>query len=341
MRSVAELGQEVIEETSGEDKKVGGHKRNGGPSPAALITRHVAVGLNAARVPRRCDKRTQRWAGGRCSRTSGIAKRRIRGTQQRHQGRNTKIRCQSPGRFDYMSEIEVDESISFDGIIETRSYMPPFSQADPVLYSCLQMAAVRGLESRYPNPLFEDDLSCKLAGDKANAEAESIFRRSKNKLGRKISVRTRFFDDLARDALREKNIKQVVVLGSGMDTRFYRLNLHNEKQEEVDGDGNNGKVNYLSWIELDLSQVLVAKESLLYNALGENDRTRRYQRYRHHHHGETENNDRYLEPADVNRLMRDIAKLSSGNSMIGASVVNTDSLKSAQKSFDRVTDQFF
>mmetsp|Transcript_24371 Transcript_24371/g.39135 ORF Transcript_24371/g.39135 Transcript_24371/m.39135 type:complete len:102 (-) Transcript_24371:721-1026(-) len=31
-------------------------------------------------------------------------------------------------------------------------------EADPVLYSCLQMAAVRGLESRYPNPLFEDDL---------------------------------------------------------------------------------------------------------------------------------------------------------------------------------------
>jgi methyltransferase (TIGR00027 family) len=107
------------------------------------------------------------------------------------------------------------------------------ASVDPISYTARIVAAKRAIEQSNPNPLFHDPYAADLAGDEVEnlltkwrdvAERQSrvlsdvILKRT-----RYIAVRTRFFDDLLQAALPSLEQPQVVILGSGLDTRAYRL----------------------------------------------------------------------------------------------------------------------
>lgn len=89
-----------------------------------------------------------------------------------------------------------------------------------VSFTAKVMAAVRAIETQRPDALFSDFFAAQLAGaDTIQAAIPRV--EEYEKQGRPfISVRTRFFDDF----LMNHDIRQVVLLGAGMDTRAFRLN---------------------------------------------------------------------------------------------------------------------
>ena len=134
----------------------------------------------------------------------------------------------------------------------------------------VQMSAVRALEAERPDRLFDDPLSFHFAGEEAMRQAHTRAQasRASQGVGRKIAVRTRFFDDFLLDCCcgcvgvgvcnkrrkrdvffasvwrpwrkfsfmyrgkrgergkkKRELIKQVLILGCGMDTRAWRLPL--------------------------------------------------------------------------------------------------------------------
>ena len=107
------------------------------------------------------------------------------------------------------------------------------TSTDPVSYTAQIVAAKRAIEQFLPTPLFNDPYAKDLAGD----EVEHLlakWREVADKQGRSladiiakrtryIAIRTRFFDDLLLDTLPQFSKPQVVILGSGLDTRAYRL----------------------------------------------------------------------------------------------------------------------
>jgi O-methyltransferase involved in polyketide biosynthesis len=62
-----------------------------------------------------------------------------------------------------------------------------------------------------------------------------------------MAIRTRFLDDLLLEALKSHSIAAVLSVGSGLDTRPWRLNL----------DKN------LRWIEVDFADILDYKDRLM------------------------------------------------------------------------------
>lgn len=88
--------------------------------------------------------------------------------------------------------------------------------------TALWIAAARARESARPDALFADPWAVDLAG----AEGRDRLAASERASGREnpfLPVRTRFFDDLLTAATWSE---QLVLLGAGMDTRAYRLDLH-------------------------------------------------------------------------------------------------------------------
>lgn len=95
-----------------------------------------------------------------------------------------------------------------------------------VSFTAKIMAAVRAIETQRPDALFIDPLAAQLAGKEA-IEASIPRLEEYEKQGRPFtSVRTRFFDDFLNKY--SDNIRQIVLLGSGMDTRAFRLNWQPE-----------------------------------------------------------------------------------------------------------------
>lgn len=90
----------------------------------------------------------------------------------------------------------------------------------------LVIAAKRAIEQQLPDRLFVDEYSPILIDPWAEEfkrywnlyQASDEFKR---KLTRNVSVRTRYFDDFLLDSV--PTIRQVVLLGSGFDTRYYRF----------------------------------------------------------------------------------------------------------------------
>ena len=96
----------------------------------------------------------------------------------------------------------------------------PLSRA--VTGTALWIAAARARESARSDALFTDPWAAALAG----REGRDRLAASERASGREnpfLPVRTRFFDDLLTAATWAE---QIVLLGAGMDTRAYRLNLH-------------------------------------------------------------------------------------------------------------------
>jgi len=105
------------------------------------------------------------------------------------------------------------------------------------------IAAARARESTRPDRLFEDSLAAVLAGESGWARL-----RASEQVGgenRFLPVRTRFFDDVIVEA--SSWAAQVVLLGSGLDTRAHRLGLPA----------------HVSVYELDLPDLVARKESAL------------------------------------------------------------------------------
>jgi methyltransferase (TIGR00027 family) len=107
------------------------------------------------------------------------------------------------------------------------------TSANPISYTARIVAAKRAIEQSHPTPLFEDPYAARLAGEEVEnllakwrrladqqerSLADVILKRT-----RYIAIRTRFFDDLLRSALPQHLDPQVVILGSGLDTRAYRF----------------------------------------------------------------------------------------------------------------------
>ncbi|MBD2441337.1 SAM-dependent methyltransferase [Nostoc sp. FACHB-110] len=114
-----------------------------------------------------------------------------------------------------------------------------------VSFTAKVMAAARAVETQRHDALFTDPLAAQLAGKEA-IEAAIPRLEEYEKQGRPFaSVRTRFFDDFLKKYAGQ--IRQIVLLGSGMDTRAFRL------------DWQTGTHVY----EIDQPDVLLYKESVL------------------------------------------------------------------------------
>mmetsp|Transcript_20886 Transcript_20886/g.27088 ORF Transcript_20886/g.27088 Transcript_20886/m.27088 type:complete len:351 (+) Transcript_20886:63-1115(+) len=97
---------------------------------------------------------------------------------------------------------------------------------NPVAFSSQRMAASRAIENLRDDRLFEDPISHILAGEKAMLLAKEKYESNQGLSKRRnISIRTRYFDDFLEDKCNKNDIKQVVILGAGMDSRAFRLNL--------------------------------------------------------------------------------------------------------------------
>ena len=81
-------------------------------------------------------------------------------------------------------------------------------------------ASVRALESCRPDHLFTDPWADALAGETGAAWIEQ-----RNEVSvLPIVLRTRYFDDFIQQVMAEETLRQIVLLGAGLDTRAYRLN---------------------------------------------------------------------------------------------------------------------
>ncbi len=82
-------------------------------------------------------------------------------------------------------------------------------------------AMARAKETERPDRLFNDPWAAKLAGPEGEAWAAQ-------QTGSPFStapmvIRTRFFDDFLLQAAEQDQIRQIVMLGAGLDTRAFRL----------------------------------------------------------------------------------------------------------------------
>jgi len=105
------------------------------------------------------------------------------------------------------------------------------------------VAYFRALESERPDRLFHDPFARALAGTRGRAIAEAL---PKGPLSWSLAVRTRAFDELILDAIRD-GVRIVLNLAAGLDTRPYRLSLPAD----------------VRWIEADFPSILDLKDAAL------------------------------------------------------------------------------
>jgi methyltransferase (TIGR00027 family) len=108
---------------------------------------------------------------------------------------------------------------------------------DTVALSSQWMAAVRAIENQRPNGLFSDPIAAQLAGQEIIDKIAPSAQEYEDKGAPIVVIRTRFFDDFLMSVA--SSIRQVVILGAGMDTRAFRLSwfpnthLYELEQPEV------------------------------------------------------------------------------------------------------------
>jgi len=107
------------------------------------------------------------------------------------------------------------------------------------------IAAVRATESARPDALFVDEFAHALAGE-LGYTTMALSEGAAGGENRMIPVRVRWFDDAIRAAV-GGGARQIVLLGAGLDTRPYRLELPSE----------------VDWYDVDTAEVLADKASRL------------------------------------------------------------------------------
>ena len=107
------------------------------------------------------------------------------------------------------------------------------------------VAMYRALETERPDALFRDPFARRLAGALGEALVEML--EDKQNAINAIAVRTYLIDELILRLVNSEGIDTVLNLGSGFDTRPYRLSLPSS----------------LRWIEVDLPAILSYKEEKL------------------------------------------------------------------------------
>ncbi|BCL39646.1 SAM-dependent methyltransferase [Nostoc sp. MS1] len=190
-----------------------------------------------------------------------------------------------------------------------------------VSFTAKVMAAARAVENQRPDALFTDPLAAQLAGKEA-IEAAIPRLEEYEKQGRPYSsVRTRFFDDFLNKY--SLNIRQIVLLGSGMDTRAFRL--HWQKETHL--------------YEIDQPDVLLYKESVLNTITPNCERYSIYADLKESSWVQSliENGYQpsepsiwllegflyYLNPIEVKNLLTNIQNMSVAGSYFGADVINS------------------
>ncbi len=123
---------------------------------------------------------------------------------------------------------------------------PPLS-VEHVSDTAILTALGRAIESDRPDALFKDPFARSLAGVRSEQLAASI--PNINSIVQAVAVRTYVVDDLILKAVSQGKIDTILNLGSGLDTRPYRLSLPS----------------WLRWIECDLPGILNYKQSVLSN----------------------------------------------------------------------------
>jgi methyltransferase (TIGR00027 family) len=111
------------------------------------------------------------------------------------------------------------------------------------------VAAYRAQESSRPDALFNDPFAARLAGEQGRRIADRA-RRTNGNNGWPLVARTKLIDDLIAASLAD-GCDCVLNLAAGLDTRPYRLDLPAS----------------LSWIEVDLANILDEKERALEGAI--------------------------------------------------------------------------
>ncbi len=106
------------------------------------------------------------------------------------------------------------------------------------------VAYFRATESERTDALFRDPFARRLAGERGRAIAEGL---PKGPLAWSLTVRTRVFDELILSAVRTGDVRTVVNLAAGLDTRPYRLALPPG----------------LRWVEVDLPGIIAHKDEAL------------------------------------------------------------------------------
>lgn len=189
------------------------------------------------------------------------------------------------------------------------------------------MAAIRAQEHERKEGLFTDPFAGKLAGDEGLEMLEEQLPPQDRAY---ILVRTRFFDDFLIEAVR--GASQVVILGSGLDTRAFRLTFPHETK----------------LFELDLPEVIERKITLLKDASANCQhyilKTDINQPWEHLLLEKGYQISRpavfllegllmYLEEAQVHSLMQTISKLTATGSYLGLDVLDIRAIKKQQGLF--------
>jgi methyltransferase (TIGR00027 family) len=118
-------------------------------------------------------------------------------------------------------------------------------RVEHVTDTALMVAAARGIESARADALIRDPFATQLAGERGQALVHGV--PGLGWMTFVVGMRCRFVDELLLRAISRHKIATVVVLGSGLDTRPWRLDLPRA----------------LRWIETDFSAILDYKAGRL------------------------------------------------------------------------------
>jgi len=202
---------------------------------------------------------------------------------------------------------------------------------EEVAFSARYVAAIRAIETERKDALFRDEYAQVLAGNAVGYLKNLLKEQEKeSKEGEKpywcnerpyLVIRTKFMDDFAVEAMQHSGGKQVVILGSGMDTRPIRLNwLAKTMIYEID------KVEVIEWKQKLLKDI-PSQCTIKYIAA---DLTKPWA----HLLTDFDKNQPsiwiiegllyYLTPTENDILLKTIANLCAPGSWIGLDVVNTE-----------------
>lgn len=111
--------------------------------------------------------------------------------------------------------------------------------------TALMVAAARALETARADGVVRDPLAERLAGARGLALARTLT--SPDWMGIGVGLRCRTIDEMLLDAVATLGIRTVVILGAGLDTRAWRLDLPP----------------HLRWIDVDFAEILDYKVEML------------------------------------------------------------------------------